>query len=117
MYPGWLEDIAWLSSIVDCSMIRSTTAGLEEITGPPVKSDNSVTEAVVSDLRFRGLPMSLMYVEALPLVEPWISEVVTRPVALRVSAVFDSCSVVIVTVGLLKVWMAMDSPTGLWVDE
>lgn len=98
-------------------MVRSTIVGLEDITGLPVKSDNSVTEAVVSDLRVRGLPMSLMYVEALPLVEPWISEVVTRPVALCVSAVFDSCSVVIVTAGFLKVWMAVDGPRGLWVDE
>lgn len=61
--------------------------------------------------------MSVVYVEALPLVERWISEVVTRPVALCVSAVFDSCSVVIVTEELLKVWTPVDGPRGLWVDE
>lgn len=98
-------------------MVRSTTAGLEDITGLLVKSDNSVTEAVVPDLRVRGLSMSLVYVDALPLVERWISEVVTRPVSLCVSAVFDSCSVVIVTAELLKVWTPVDGPTGLWVDE
>lgn len=107
-----LQETACSPIKVDHSLIGSTVtvAGLEALVRPEVRSDASVSGAIVSDLRVRAPPGSVAYVRAPSLVEWW--SCVTCLMVWPVSAVLDSCAVVNVAVGLLTVLAAFVCPRG-----